>query len=271
MIKSTAIYRSTGPAALSVAEFGRQSVTSMIDNRHLPVFAAVLVEAGRGTLTTELSGTRPVTAPCLFWLLRNVRHAYGPLAGTSWDERWILFGGTLADEFVGTGLIDAVRPIVELREASDVPSLFGTVQTELAMRSRLGDAAAAATLHRLATRAALETAFSAAARQRGSVELVEALRDRAFEDLDLAAFAAEFGMSPATLRRKFLAATGLPPKVFQLRLRLDRAKELLTTTGQSIERVAEAVGFDDSFYFARLFQHRENCTPTGFRGRNQRR
>jgi len=271
MITSTAIYRSMRPAALSVVAFGRQSVTSMIEDRRLPVFAAVLVEAGHGTLTTELSGPRPVTAPSLFWLLRDVRHTYGPLAGSSWDERWILFGGALADEFVATELIDPAEPVVELREASDIPLLFGAVQTELGMRSRIGDAAAAASLHRLVTRAAIEAALGAPARQRDSVELVAALRDQAFQNLDLAAFAAKFDISPATLRRKFLAATGLPPKAFQLRLRLDRAKELLATNNHSIERVAETVGFDDSFYFARLFQHRENCTPSEFRRRNQRR
>ena len=37
-------------------------------------------------------------------------------------------------------------------------------------------------------------------------------------------------MFPATLRRKFIAATGMPPKAFQLRLRLERAKEMLALT-----------------------------------------
>ena len=233
--------------------------------------AAVLVEAGHGTLATAAGGVQPVAAPGLFWLMREAWHTYGPEEGSAWDERWILFSGKLADEFLSLGQIDAAAPVTALRAASDIPALFGALQSEMLLRSPAGDAAAAATLHRIVTRAAIEAEFHHAEGARNSQGLIAALRDRAFTNLDLAAFAAEFGVSPATLRRRVLAATGLPPKVFQLRLRLDRAKELLATTGQSIEDVAEAVGFDDSFYFARLFQHRENCTPTEFRRRNQRR
>ena len=88
--------------------------------------------------------------------------------------------------------------------------------------------------------------------------------------MNLAEFANECGISAATLRRRFLAATGLSPKAFQLRVRLDRAMELLATTQYSIEAVAMQCGFDDSFYFARLFLQREHCTPSEFRRRNRR-
>ena len=43
-------------------------------------------------------------------------------------------------------------------------------------------------------------------------------------------FADEIGMSSATLRRKFIATIGMPPKAFQLRLWLERAKEMLSLT-----------------------------------------
>jgi len=268
----TILYRSARAAAsLSVVEFGRQSVRSMIVKRRLPVYAAVLVEVGRGTLVTAASGKQPVVAPSLFWLMPEVPHSYGPEEGTAWDERWILFSGSLADAFLATGQLDAAAPVIGLQGASDIPPLFGALHSEMLLRSPVGDAAAAATLHRIVTRAAVEVSTGLPAGDRSDEELIADLRARAFQNLDLAAFASAFGISPATLRRKFLAATGLPPKAFQLRLRIDRAKELLATTGQSIEQVAQAVGFEDSFYFARLFQHRENCSPSEFRRRNQRR
>jgi transcriptional regulator GlxA family with amidase domain len=62
----------------------------------------------------------------------------------------------------------------------------------------------------------------------------------------------------------------MPPKAFQLRLRLDRAKELLALTDDGIETIAETVGFADSFYFSRLFHAREGLAPSAFRARNQR-
>jgi AraC-like DNA-binding protein len=234
------------------------------------VFAGVLVETGRGSLDTAPTGRQPIVAPCLFWLLPGVRHTYGPLPGTAWDERWVLFSGRLADDLLAGGLISAASPVVPLGEGSEVPGLFAALSAEVRLHSPLGDAAAAATVGRLVTRAAIEATRGAAADSEGD-PLVRALRDQALGAVDIAAFAAASGMSPATLRRRFLAATGMPPKAFQLRVRLDRAKELLATAELSVAEVAASAGFEDPFYFARLFQQREKCAPTEFRNRHHRR
>ena len=272
MANSTIVYRSPRPtASLSVLEVGKQTVRSLIDQRTLWVFAAVLVESGCGTLQTSPSGIIPCAAPCLLWLVPGIAHSYGPLEGSSWDERWVLFDGSLAIELLEQGLIDAVEPVTALPGNSDIPKLFRDLDTELLMRSPLGDSAAAATVVRIATRAAIEGELRAPGDPGRDVEMVSALRTRSLSTIDLAAFARDFGISPATLRRRFIAATGLPPKVFQLRVRIDRAKELLTTTDKSIEHVASDVGFEDSFYFSRVFLQREKRTPSEFRRLNHRR
>ena len=99
---------------------------------------------------------------------------------------------------------------------------------------------------------------------------IDNLRARAAEPLDLEAFAAQFAMSPATLRRKFARHTGLSPKAFQLRIRLDLAKQLLVASDSPVETVAAAVGINDAFYFSRLFRDREACSPSEFRRRHKR-
>ena len=78
-------------------------------------------------------------------------------------------------------------------------------------------------------------------------------------------------MSPATLRRRFALAAGMSPKAFQLRIRLDRAKQMLAASDSSIESIAAAVGIHDAFYFSRLFRDRENCSPSEFRSRHNRK
>ena len=272
MPNSTVTYRSAQPAALlSVTGVGQQTVRSLIEDRALPVFAAVYVESGSGTLETPLNGVLACEAPALLWLIPGLVHTYGPDPGTAWRERWVLFQGRLAHEFVTRQLIDALRPILSLSPRSEVPSLFHELHSELMLASALGDSAAAATVHRLVTRSAVERAQNQPRTGRTDFEMVAALRERALSTIDLDAFAREFGISTPTLRRRIVAATGMPPKVLQLRTRIDRAKELLALTDRSIEQVAAAVGLEDSFYFARLFLHREKLSPTEFRRLNYRR
>ncbi len=52
-------------------------------------------------------------------------------------------------------------------------------------------------------------------------------------------------------------------------MRLSRAKELLTLTPRSVEDIAATVGFDDPYYFSRLFRRKEGMSPTQFRVQEQ--
>ncbi len=268
-----AIYRSPLAAAggLAVTGSGRQHAMHAVKARKLPSYAVVLVESGQGFLETDAGGRRSVKGPALFWLFPNRQHSYGPDA-QGWSERWALFEGSLVRDFLRLRLISEQNPLTALRNLDNVQRLFGSIHDDLIEDTNLSRAAASSALHQIVILAARQASQIAPSPRQGSdiSEIIEALRQRATKTLDMAAFAAEYGMSPATLRRKITAEVGLPPKGFQLRVRMDRAKELLTMTDDKIEIIASKVGFDDPFYFSRLFHERENCTPRDFRARYRR-
>lgn len=268
-----ALYRSPLGAAggLAVTGAGRQHVRHTVMERKLPSFAVVLVERGQGWLETAASGRLSLSGPALFWLFPNRVHSYGPDEG-SWDERWALFEGSFTRDFVRLRLIAERHPVVALHHLDDVTRLFASLHADLLDDTNLGQASAAMMLHRIVIATARQ-ASGAADRRQGRpdmAEIVETLRRRATQPLDLVAFAAEYGMSPATLRRRFTLETGLPPKAFQLRARMDQAKQLLATTDEKIETVAAMVGLDDPFYFSRVFHEYEGCSPREFRARYTR-
>lgn len=269
---SYAVYRSP-PAAmggLSVRGIGRHRVGRAIIRRKLPDFAVVLVEEGRGWLETRAAGRQTIVAPSLFWLFPETIHSYGP-DGPGWRERWALFGGALTRDFTRTRLIVETAPVVPLSDLRSLRLLFDRLHAELSPDTPLGQAEAAATLYRLVVQAARQEADrSGGDVHRDFHDAIDDLRDHACEPIDFGAFASRFGMSPATLRRRFALHTGLSPKAFQLRIRLDLAKQLLAATDSPVEAVAQAVGFADAFYFSRLFRDREDCSPREFRRRHRR-
>lgn len=271
---AVALYRSppSGATSLAVTGFGRQRVTSRLNNRRLPTHAVVMVERGHGWLHSEKVGTIEISGPALFWLPARMAHGYGPDPGESWDERWALFSGALADEWLRQRLIDEAAPLVPLENPREMRHLFMTLQDEFTEDNPLGLAASAATLYRIVIEAARQASRAKAGPAADATieKVVVALEERAFMPVDMAALASEFGLSPATLRRRFSAATGLSPKGFQLRLRIDHAKQLLTTSDLTIEAISHAIGIDDAFYFSRLFQDRERCSPSEFRRQHRR-
>ena len=72
-------------------------------------------------------------------------------------------------------------------------------------------------------------------------------------------------MSKVHFSRVFKQTTGMPPVQFMLKIRIDRAKELLDFTDKPIAEIAEASGFPDQNYFARTFKKITGMSPTQYR------
>lgn len=65
--------------------------------------------------------------------------------------------------------------------------------------------------------------------------------------------------------RIFKEITGQSPQQYIINVRIDRAKELLTFTEHSVAQIAEATGFEDQNYFARVFKKKVGMTPSDYR------
>lgn len=81
------------------------------------------------------------------------------------------------------------------------------------------------------------------------------------EPLSVADLARHASVSHSSLYRGFLEQYGVPPKRFLMEYRIDRACELMETTGRPIGDIAAAVGFDDPFYFSRIFKQLRGMPP----------
>ena len=59
--------------------------------------------------------------------------------------------------------------------------------------------------------------------------------------------------------------TGMPPLSLLIRLRLQRAMDLLQHGNHNVAEAARAVGYEDPFYFSRLFRKHIGVTPSSCR------
>jgi AraC-like DNA-binding protein len=93
------------------------------------------------------------------------------------------------------------------------------------------------------------------------------IEQHAFENLSLAPIAACAGLSPFSCIRQFREATGMTPLRYLSRIRLDRARKLLSTSRLTIGEIASQVGIRDRFYFTRWFSKETGISPKEFRDR----
>ncbi len=85
----------------------------------------------------------------------------------------------------------------------------------------------------------------------------------------VARMASRSGLAERTFKRRFKAATGYAPVDYVQALRIEEAKQMLETTADPVEAVAEAVGYEDPAFFRRLFKRRTGVSPARYRQRYQ--
>jgi AraC-like DNA-binding protein len=96
-------------------------------------------------------------------------------------------------------------------------------------------------------------------------QTLDELRKRARQPLTLAELSKWSGYSPQHLNRVFSGALGVTPLQHHARLRVALAQEMLADPALSVAQVARSLGFDDAFYFSRLFKQHTSQSPAQYR------
>lgn len=115
----------------------------------------------------------------------------------------------------------------------------------------------------------LNTAYMDAAARDESASGLSAARDvierRFMERLRLDDLASAANLSRDHFCRAFGRRYGVSPISYQIELRLQAAKVLLRGGALGCKEIAGRVGFQDEFYFSRIFKRRVGMPPTDYR------
>jgi AraC-like DNA-binding protein len=235
--------------------------------RRLAAYTWVYITAGRGVFDSEASGEIEVEAGSVFLISPNVWHRYRPDPETGWDEYWVESEGGLLEEAIHRSRFLPSAPV--MRVGLDEPllrcflNIADTIQQEapgfepiIGLRSveivaRVRSLLKAANSHGLTDGEKLV--------KHTLVRMREALDG----PLDLQLLAQELGVSYSTFRRLFKSLTGRAPGDYFIEMKMNRARQLLA--GNSIQEVADRLGFESVYYFSRLFKARIGKPPGFYR------
>lgn len=88
------------------------------------------------------------------------------------------------------------------------------------------------------------------------------------QPLQVSTLAAQASVSTSHYFALFKRQMGTAPIDFFIRLRMNHARELLDSTRSSIKEIAATMGYDDPFYFSRVFKSVHRIAPAEYRRRN---
>jgi transcriptional regulator GlxA family with amidase domain len=88
------------------------------------------------------------------------------------------------------------------------------------------------------------------------------------EPLQVSTLAAQASVSTSHFFALFKRQMGTAPIDFFIRLRMNHARDLLDSTRSSVKEIAATMGYDDPFYFSRVFKSVHQVAPAEYRRRN---
>jgi AraC-like DNA-binding protein len=91
------------------------------------------------------------------------------------------------------------------------------------------------------------------------------IEDSTTRQIGLAAMAGAANMAPHHFLRLYKRAFGRTPHQHLTALRIERARHLLATTGESVTQICLDLGFESPTSFAHLFKRQTGLTPTQYR------
>ena len=95
--------------------------------------------------------------------------------------------------------------------------------------------------------------------------VVSDIREHYTEDISLTSLAAKYNISMGHLSKMIKEHLQVNFSDYIASLRIQRAKELLRDESISIQEIAEIVGYNDYFYFTKVFKKVEGISPSKYR------
>jgi AraC family transcriptional regulator len=94
---------------------------------------------------------------------------------------------------------------------------------------------------------------------------LELLNDSYTEQFDLDQFSKVVGLSKYYLEKVFKKSIGMSPYQYVIQLRVEKAKQLLSSSPKSVIEIAMDLGFFDQSHFTNAFRHFTGTSPLAYR------
>jgi AraC-like DNA-binding protein len=238
------------------------------NGRVLDEFQMIYITKGKGTFESTSCRIRQIGEGTVFFLFPGEWHRFRPDIVTGWDSYWVGFSGKFAENLVANGYLSVDKPIVKVGYNEEMVSLYQRIlEAGNEERSGYQQYIAGIVIHLLGyvNFRAKDSYYE----DKSVVQKIDKARVLIREQINMnispEAVAATLLMTYSWFRRLFKQYTGLAPAQYIAQLRLQHAKELLSTTAKSIKEIAVEMNYESVDYFSTQFRRMTKMTPTQYR------
>jgi AraC-like DNA-binding protein len=227
----------------------------------------IFISEGRGLFESRATGPVRVSAGTALVVLPGVWHRYAPDPSTGWTEQWVELQGRTMEALCRRGALSPASAVVAMQRALELETLMDKIQERLRSAAMGFDAEAAALgLHVLAL---VVEAPRLTAVPRPITAFVARAERMLAEAVDhppaIPRLARELGVAYSYFRREFKRHTGLAPYQYVRRMRLEKARRLIGNSSDSLQTIADRLGFASPYHLSAAFKKHYGQSPDHWR------
>lgn len=236
--------------------------------RKLREYQLILITNGEGIFESASAKRQKIKAGSVIFLFKYEWHRYRPLKKTGWTEYWLGYDGDYIESIYQNALFDNSNPVVYIGDDTRFTQLMHHILSLLEDGSPGIEKIVASYVPVLLS--TIETIIRQKPHQNNRTEkdirkFQIALIENFQHQINLEEIATSMDISYSWMRKKFKQVVGISPNQYILQLRLQKARDLLTTTDNQIKYISDECGFKSPFYFSKYFKKDTGLSPILFR------
>ena len=236
--------------------------------RTLNEYQIVYIARGRGVFESASYSRTTVEAGTLLLLFPGEWHSYRPDIETGWEEYWVGFNGRGMDELIKSGFFTFKQCIFHTSDYKGTSQIFNDIYNCLEQSAPGAAQYASGLVQMLLGRIAYENQNKTHCNSLTARTINQAKRmitSDIYAEKSIEEIAEILGIGYSYFRREFRRICGIPPGEYRQQHRLQRAKELLISSTDSIAQIAMELKFDSAGEFSTFFRKREGIPPLEYR------
>ncbi len=243
------------------------------NGRALGTFQVVYILRGGGVFESRSAGRKEISAGTVFLLFPGEWHRYAPHPASGWVESWLELEGECVRRLLRTGVFSPAQPVYRVRPEVRLRALFRQLHAHLREPSPGFNAEVGATA--LGILAQLHTIEQVQPGPPSAIEQAVARAQTLFTEpgaqlAGMPQLARQLGVGYSHFRREFKACTGLSPKKYLDRMRIEKGRRLLGATTLTLDAIAAELGYLSGFHFSSAFKREFGIAPANWRRQHLR-
>lgn len=270
-------------SALHITDIGYYPSASYHEiHRRQGVGQYVFIYCVKGCGWYEIAGRHYDIQPNQYFIIPvGTPHNYGAAKHDPWTIYWIHFKGSLASCYADhAAQPKEIRPELHSRIATR-QNLFEEIFQTLQRDCTLKNLSFASSLfhyylgslryiHQYREAVGDETIPLGEMDARQVVDaLIHYMEENKEKRLTLEMLSRYSGYSPSHMSALFRRQTGIAPLAYFNKMKMEEACELLTYTDMRVNQICHKLGFDDAYYFSRLFSKVVGLSPREYKKRKR--